>query len=465
LEGSLSPRLAAFKALVEVIPAEEGAAFIAQAGARGRITSRAGTFEMSVPLTAAAIDKLNATIFPPDLLRSLQLTGRAEFDFVLPGVDGTFTALAGSSPGDRRLDIRRRSAATAAPVPPAAEAAAAPQAISGSYDQADLASLEFPPRSGDADLSTLTVPNDIFGRPPGGALTDFGPLTVPDDIFDEPADGALTEFLDGGRGQTDTPELVVADSARVLAVLGFGRPARRWFPLALAVALCLVAALLVARRFGAAQPPSASQAAAPQPSLAARPSPPPAVSAPPPASPAPQEQTAHAAVPQTPSLSPAAPSVAPAVPSAVPTVAPAVPTVAPAAPAVAPTVRSEGPSRRGFSVQVAAVKTQDEAGRMVTRFVSQGYPAYFVRGEGASANFYRVRVGTFPDRESAERAAKQLEGTEGIKPWIVKESPENKTAASPMPPREAHSNRPSAPVTSIESPHPVDWRGGCFASV
>jgi cell division septation protein DedD len=66
---------------------------------------------------------------------------------------------------------------------------------------------------------------------------------------------------------------------------------------------------------------------------------------------------------------------------------------------------------------------------MVTRFVSQGYPAYFVRGEGASANFYRVRIGTFPDRESAERAAKQLEGTEGIKPWIVKESPENETAA------------------------------------
>ena len=81
---------------------------------------------------------------------------------------------------------------------------------------------------------------------------------------------------------------------------------------------------------------------------------------------------------------------------------------------------------------MAAVRTRDEADRIVTRFVSQGYPAYLVRGEGAAANYYRVRIGAFPDRKSAEDVAKELEGTEGIKPWITKETPENKTAASQL---------------------------------
>src|SRR5262245_24678641 len=99
----------AFRALVETIPLEEEAAFVARTGDRGRITSRTGSVEVgSTVLTMAAIDKLNATIFPPDRLQTLRETGRVQFDFALPGVDGTLTALAGSSPDDRWLEVRRR---------------------------------------------------------------------------------------------------------------------------------------------------------------------------------------------------------------------------------------------------------------------------------------------------------------------------------------------------------------------
>ena len=142
------------------------------------MTSRAGNVDMgSMALTVAAIDKLNATIFPPEQLRALEQTGLAPVDFVLPGIDGTFTASAGSSPGDRWLDIRRRRTAAPAGVRPAAVAVAAPPAADGFADpfsdRADLADLKFPSRSADADFTSLTVPEDIFERPARGAQTDL----------------------------------------------------------------------------------------------------------------------------------------------------------------------------------------------------------------------------------------------------------------------------------------------------
>ena len=73
--------------------------------------------------------------------------------------------------------------------------------------------------------------------------------------------------------------------------------------------------------------------------------------------------------------------------------------------------------------------------------MSRGYPAYLVRGDGAAANFYRVRIGAFPDRKAAEDVARQVEGTDGIKPWIAKEIPEDKTAASRAVRAEGDSNR------------------------
>jgi cell division septation protein DedD len=474
---------AVFRALVEAIPAGEDAAFIAKAGQRGRITSRAGNVDMgSMALTVAAIDKLAATIFPADQLRALEQTGLAQLDFVLPGIDGTFTALAGSTPTDRWLDIRRRSTGAApADVRPAAEASAEPPAASGFSDgfsdRADLAGLEFPPRRAtDTDLTSLAMPDDLFERPESGAPTDLFPLTVPDDIFDRPAGGGVSESWDGGRRPTDTREIFAGDSGRTRAVSGRRRAARGMFRVGLPVAVCLAAALAVAGYFGVLPLPSASRTTASPPLPPAGTPPPPArASVPPPASPAPLQQTSNAA-PQVTAPSQTAPSTAPAAqttpsqaatssaPAATPSqtapsnaaTAPVIPgpaaptvlaapvsssqTAASSTPAAQP-IRSQEPARRGFSVQVAAVRTRDEADRLVTRLVSQGYPAYIVRGEGAAANFYRVRIGAFPSRESAEKIAKQLEGTEGIKPWIMKEIPENNIPASPLPVPKEHPNR------------------------
>jgi cell division septation protein DedD len=89
-----------------------------------------------------------------------------------------------------------------------------------------------------------------------------------------------------------------------------------------------------------------------------------------------------------------------------------------AAAAPAPAVPHEG-----FAIQVAAVRERDEADRIVARLVNQGYSGYLVRGQGAAAAFYRVRVGAFKDRQAAEEVAVRLERAEGVKPWIVKETP------------------------------------------
>ena len=429
---------AGFMALVEAIPAEEDAAFLAQAGERGRITSRAGSVAVgSTALTVAAIDKLNATIFPPDQLEALQQTGLAQFDFVLPGLEGTFTAVAGSSSGDRWLDIRRRSTAPPAPVRPVVEAPAAPQATNPFFDLDDLSSLDFPPR---------------------GVNSDLDPLTVPHDIFETGTSGVLPEPWGNQRHDADILEIAAADSAPGRTLFGLRRPARGWVRVAVAVGGGLAAVLLVAVYFRATPVSSADRTTASPPAAAARTAPPPVRPSPPAVDPPPSPSpTSTAALPQATSPTvppPAASSSASAAqtpaPSATaartsPTSAPVVPAPSSSAPASrtapvsaspASTVRADGPSRSGFSVQVAAVRTRDEADRIMTRFVSQGYPVYLVRGEGAAASYHRVRIGPFADRGAAEKIAKQLEGTEGIKPWITKEIPESKAAAPQVSRRE-----------------------------
>ena len=394
----MSPLPAVIGTLVGAIPAEEDAALVAQAGERGRITSRGGSVDISsTVLTVTAVDELNAQIFPPAQLQALEETGVAQFDFEMPGIDGTFTALAGSIAGDRWLEIRRRRTATPASVQPAAESTAAPQATGGFDDLPELEGLDLPERNMDSFLDGLTLSEDVL---------------------EGPAFGAPNEPANEGRHQIDRPEIAAADSARARTVVDSRPLARRLIRIGLPVAVCL-AALVAGIYFGAMRRASAVRTAAARSSAAAPKSPPARASGAPLKAPAPRQETSAAAMPQATSPTQTTTSSAPS----------------------APTVRPEEPSRSGFSVQVAAVRTRDEADRLVRRFGNQGYPAYLVRGEGAAANFYRVRIGTFADREAAEDVARELEGIEGVKPWIAKEIPENKPAASQMLPREEGANR------------------------
>ncbi len=344
-------------ALVAAIPDEEDASFVAQVGDRGRVTSRAGSVEVDPePLTAAAIDWLNASIFPPDQLRTLQQTGRVQFYFALPGVDGWFSAVAGSHRDDRWLEIRRRKTAGPPPVRPATEAAAVPPASQAAPatpgttgvddDLLDLAGLEFPSKNVDADA--LSFSEDLFGMPEA----------------ERPA-------RDGRVDSEDRSRAVV-----------YPQQARRPRRIAIPAVACAAIAMLGMIYLGV---PQAAPSAV--------------VIVPPQAAP------------------PAPPSVRPATPPPATTTSPPVETTASSAPAE--TVRPAEQQRNGFSVQIAAVETRDDAERMVTRFVTRGYSAYIARGEGAAANYFRVRIGAFPDRKTAEDVVRQLEGIEGIKPWIA----------------------------------------------
>jgi cell division septation protein DedD len=67
-------------------------------------------------------------------------------------------------------------------------------------------------------------------------------------------------------------------------------------------------------------------------------------------------------------------------------------------------------------VQVAAVRTRNDADAMAKRLSSKGYPA-FVTTSGAN---FRVRIGKYDDRHQAELIAGRLEREEQFKPWITR---------------------------------------------
>lgn len=65
-----------------------------------------------------------------------------------------------------------------------------------------------------------------------------------------------------------------------------------------------------------------------------------------------------------------------------------------------------------YTVQVAALSDSDAAIDLSVALVREGYPAYVVRAEGAAGSVFRVRVGAFGDRGSADRYATTM-GVEG----------------------------------------------------
>jgi DedD protein len=74
----------------------------------------------------------------------------------------------------------------------------------------------------------------------------------------------------------------------------------------------------------------------------------------------------------------------------------------------------------GFAVQVASLRSRDEADAIARRLSSKGY-ASFVTTPGANGpRVFRVRVGKFAQRSEAETVARRLEKEEQFKPWITR---------------------------------------------
>jgi cell division septation protein DedD len=70
-------------------------------------------------------------------------------------------------------------------------------------------------------------------------------------------------------------------------------------------------------------------------------------------------------------------------------------------------------------VQVAAVKTREEADSSVRKLKSQGFDAYVsVPGQNRPGVF-RIRVGAFKEKRDADALAQRL-AHEGYAPWVTR---------------------------------------------
>ncbi len=94
---------------------------------------------------------------------------------------------------------------------------------------------------------------------------------------------------------------------------------------------------------------------------------------------------------------------------------PAPPPPAPAAPPIAePTVQVTS-GETIFELQLALYHRQGDADDFMAEISSRGYRPYIVPVESSSRKIrYTVRVGTYPDMGSAEKAASELRSTEGL---------------------------------------------------
>jgi cell division septation protein DedD len=103
-------------------------------------------------------------------------------------------------------------------------------------------------------------------------------------------------------------------------------------------------------------------------------------------------------------------------PASAPAAAPAPPAAAP--PPTAPPVAPAAPGKP-FTVQVAAVKSEEEARQLSERLRQRGYASYIepisIPDRGV---WYRVRMGEFPSKEFARSTVDRLQ-KDGFKPDVV----------------------------------------------
>lgn len=81
---------------------------------------------------------------------------------------------------------------------------------------------------------------------------------------------------------------------------------------------------------------------------------------------------------------------------------------------------STEPKGQGFVVQVAAVRSRNEADAIARRLSSRGFKAFVTEPEASAQRMFRVRVGKYNDRREAETVARRLEKEEQFKPWITR---------------------------------------------
>jgi cell division protein FtsN len=78
------------------------------------------------------------------------------------------------------------------------------------------------------------------------------------------------------------------------------------------------------------------------------------------------------------------------------------------------------PKGNGFAVQVASLRSRDEADAIARRLASKGFPSFVTTPGSSGPRVFRVRVGKYGDRREAETVARRLEKEEQFKPWITR---------------------------------------------
>ena len=78
------------------------------------------------------------------------------------------------------------------------------------------------------------------------------------------------------------------------------------------------------------------------------------------------------------------------------------------------------PKGSGFVVQVASLRSRDEADAIARRLSSKGFPSFVTTPGSSGPKVFRVRVGKYGDRSEAETVARRLEKEEQFKPWITR---------------------------------------------
>ena len=77
---------------------------------------------------------------------------------------------------------------------------------------------------------------------------------------------------------------------------------------------------------------------------------------------------------------------------------------------------------RGFTIQVAALRDLDSARALAAELQRNGYRSYVVNPPPDDAHgLYRVRVGRYTSRASANQVVARLERMRGEKLWVTRE--------------------------------------------
>jgi len=76
--------------------------------------------------------------------------------------------------------------------------------------------------------------------------------------------------------------------------------------------------------------------------------------------------------------------------------------------------------RTEYTLQLASLENEIQAGKMTVRLTGQGYPAYYYRVDIKGKRFFRVRCGRFKDREEAGNFKKLLSEKQGLTGFVTK---------------------------------------------